>query len=78
MPKRGMRVVLLTAPGCEPCEGAKDALRKYIQSGEIEVLDIKESDEAADLYIQGNFNSVPQLLIVSKEGKIFAQLGILE
>lgn len=78
MPKKGMRVVLLTAPNCLPCEGAKQALKSYIEHGEIEVLNIQESDEATDLALKGNFKSTPQLLVVSKTGEIFAQLPIEE
>ena len=76
--KKGMRIILLTGTGCEPCDGAKDALKGYIERGEIEVLNVKDSDEAADIFIQGKFNSVPQLLVLSKTGQIFAQLPIEE
>ena len=76
--KKGMRVVLLTTEKCPPCNGAKDALKRYIEHGEIEVLDVQKSDEAADLALKGQFKSMPQLVIVSKAGEIFAQLPIEE
>lgn len=78
MSKRGMRLVLLVGDGCEPCENAKALLKKYIERGEIEVLDVKSSDEAADLYIKSEANSVPQLLVVSKDGEVFAKLPVFE
>ena len=76
--QKGMRIVLLTSEACPPCEGAKQALKAYIQRGEIEVLSIQQSDEAADLALKGEFKSMPQLLVVSKIGEIFAQLPIEE
>ena len=78
MNKKGMRVILLTSDKCPPCEGAKTALKQYIERGEIEVLSIQESDEAADLALKGKFTSTPQLLVVSKTGEIFGQLAIEE
>lgn len=76
--KKGMRVVLLTTAACQPCNGAKDALKKYIERGEIEVLDVQKNDEAADLALKGQFKAMPQLLVLSKTGEIFAQLPIEE
>lgn len=73
---KGMRVVLLTTDKCQPCNGAKDALKRYIEHGEIEVLDVQKSDEAADLALKGQFKAMPQLLVLSKTGEIFAQLPI--
>jgi hypothetical protein len=51
-------------------------LEPYIKAGEIEVMDIQQNDQAADLALKGNLTTVPQLLVVSKTGEIFAQLGI--
>lgn len=76
--KKGMRLVLLTTTGCPPCDGAKDALRQYISRGEIEVGNIQESNEAADLALQGHFNAMPHLVVVDKKGGIFAELPISE
>lgn len=75
---KGMRVVLLTTENCQPCEGAKQALKTYIERGEIEVVNIIKSDEGADLALKGKFNSMPQLVVLSKTGEIFAQLPIEE
>lgn len=78
MPKKGMRVILLTSDGCVPCDGAQTALKAYIQRGEIEVLNIKDSEEALELAKKGDFRSTPQLIVVSKSGEIFAHLPIEE
>ena len=75
---KGMRLVLLTTEKCQPCNGAKDALKKYIERGEIEVLDIQKNNEAADLALKGQFAAMPQLILISKTGEIFAQLPIEE
>ena len=37
-----MKVILLVSKDCPPCEEAKQALRPYIERGEVEVRDIEE------------------------------------
>lgn len=73
-----MRVVLLTNAGCSPCDSAKQYLSKYIKSGNIEVLDIQQSDFAADLANKHGFNDVPKLLVLDSGGEPFAELPLAE
>lgn len=69
-----MKLVLLTSSDCIPCNGAKQALDRFIRSGEVKVLDIHSDPEAVDIARRGGIDRTPSLLLVSKSGDIFAQI----
>jgi glutaredoxin len=73
-----MRVVLLTTTGCKPCSQAKDYLQPQIDTGEIEVLDVQKSDEAANLVAKHGFKGVPKLLVLRADGTPFSELQITD
>lgn len=75
---RKMRLVLLTTTNCEPCSAASQYLKKYVDTGQIEVLDIQKSDEGADLVQQHGLTSLPRLLILDADGQPFSQIQVTD
>ena len=59
---------LLVSDTCHFCEIAKDLLKEEISRGEIELLNIKENDDAR--YLADKFGGVPTLL-EEKNGRIY-------
>jgi len=74
----GMKVVLLTSTGCDPCNDAKRDLKERIERGEIKVLDIQKSDDAAILAQKYKFYSVPKLLVLDSQGVPFSELEVFD
>jgi len=72
--EHGMRMVFLTSTGCAPCSEAKKQLQDKIDSGEIEVLNVQTSAEAADLAQKHNLYSVPKLLVLDRQGNVFSEI----
>ncbi len=74
----GMKVVLLTSTGCDPCNDAKRDLKERIERGEIKVLDIQKSDDAAILAQRYKLYSVPKLLVLDSQGEPFSELEVFD
>jgi len=64
--------VLLATKSCPFCKIQEDRLQKEIESGEIKILYIEDSEEAKKLAKAFNISAVPTILGVArnKEGKI--------
>lgn len=60
-------IYLVTTTGCMGCEQAKDGLSEWIDDGTIEVIDIQESDLAADLAVDLGLTQAPSLVIEVEE-----------
>lgn len=54
---------LITTTGCPACEQAQEALSEWISDGTIEVLNVQESDKAADVVIETGLSALPALAI---------------
>jgi glutaredoxin len=61
-------VYLLTEPACPACAMAKLALDEQIRAGNVEQLNIQESDRAAELLVDHGVVGVPAIVAVGDEG----------
>lgn len=57
------QVYLITTTGCPACEAAQEALEEWISDGTIEVLNVQESDKAADIVIETGLSALPALVM---------------
>jgi len=70
-----MKVVLFIDEECPPCDDAREAVKKYIEAQEVEVMPIQEGLKQFDL---GNPEGVPFIGVISPStgkciNKIFFQ-----
>lgn len=70
-----MRLVLVTAKNCAPCEELEEAVREYVESGDIEKLDVAEDNDAAELFNKGKV-TLPGLALLTPDNEVFAQVKL--
>lgn len=56
-------VYLLVTTGCPSCEQAREALSDWIDDGLVDVLNIQQSDTAADIVIETGLDALPALVL---------------
>jgi len=61
-----VRLLLIVRDNCPECDEAKSALSKYINSGEIDVVDI---NEASTKYNLGVASYTPSVCVLSETSK---------
>ncbi len=69
-----MRGLLVTRDGCPPCVNAKEALKDYIASGEIEVADA--DDELEKFNDAAGIEQFPMLVFVADNGEVIAKVPL--
>jgi len=76
--KGGLRLVLLTTSLCAACKQAEEYLSPSIKKGDVEVKNIQEDNEAADLAAKHGITAVPKLLLLDSSGDPFAEIPIAD
>lgn len=56
-------VYLLTTTGCPTCAEVKEQLADWIDSGDVEVANVQESETAVDIVMETGIDAVPSLVL---------------
>lgn len=56
-------VYLVVTTGCPTCNQVKEQLSSWIDSGDVEVANVQDSDKAADIVMETGLEAVPSLVL---------------
>jgi hypothetical protein len=77
-----MNCILLTASDCNICDEDKkkfkEAMKEELKSGEAEITNIEEDDDAMDFWATHNLPTAPIVIMTTDSGKILDYLTVDE
>ena len=73
-----MDLTLFTGDGCNICHDAEEAFKKKfkeeIESGEADVVNLDENEEAQQFWMENELPPAPCLVVTTEKGKLIAVL----